>query len=123
MYIKVTTYGFDESRLDEALAKMDGAVRKDLQSIAGLESVDECRIGEGQGMIISRYDSEESATAAQPKIQEILGEMAEYMTSPPEVKAGDVIWSMQVVSQILQSPVERGFVLYVQPITKTDCVG
>ena len=94
MYIKVTTYGFDESRLDEALAKMDGAVRKDLQSIAGLESVDEWRIGEGQGMIISRYDSEESATAAQPKIQEILGEMAEYMTSPPEVKAGDVIWTM-----------------------------
>ena len=94
MYIKVTTYGFDESRLDEALARMDGAVRKDLQSIAGLESVVECRIGEGQGMIISRYDSEESATAAQPKIQEILGEMAEYMTSPPEVKAGDVIWTM-----------------------------
>jgi hypothetical protein len=94
MYIKVTTYGFDESRLDEALARMDGAIRKDLQSIAGLESVDECRIGEGQGMIISRYDSEESAMAAQPKIQEIFGEMAEYMTSPPEVKAGDVIWTM-----------------------------
>ena len=48
MYIKVTTYGFDESRFDEALARMDGAIRKDLQSIAGLESVDECRIGEGQ---------------------------------------------------------------------------
>jgi hypothetical protein len=45
-------------------------------------------------MIISRYDCEESAMAAQPKIQEIFGEMAEYMTSPPEVKAGDVIWTM-----------------------------
>ena len=94
MYIKVTTYGFDESRLDEALAKMDGAVRKDLQSIAGLESVDEGRIGEGQGMIVASYDSESSAVAAQPKVQEIFGKMAEYMTSPPEVKEGDVIWAM-----------------------------
>ena len=60
--------------------------------------------------------------AAQPKIQEIFGEMAEYMTSPPEVKAGDVIWTMQAVSEILQSPVERGVVLYVQSTAKTDCV-
>ena len=94
MYIKVTTYGFDESRLDEALAKMDATIRGDLKAIPGLESVEECRIDEGQGMIIARYDSEASAMAAQPKIQEIFGEMAEYMTSPPEVKAGDVIWRM-----------------------------
>ena len=94
MYIKVTTYGFDESRLDEALAKMDATIRGDLKTIAGLESVEECRIDEGQGMIIARYDNEASAMAAQPKIQEIFGEMAEYMTSPPEVKAGDVIWRL-----------------------------
>jgi hypothetical protein len=45
-------------------------------------------------MIISSWDSAASAEAAQPKIQEILGSMAEYMTSPPEVKGGDVIWTM-----------------------------
>ena len=94
MYIKVTTYGFDESRFDEALTRMDGAIRKDLQSIAGLESVDECRIGEGQGMIVAAYDSEASAVAAQPKIQAIFGEMAEFMTSPPEVKEGNAVWTM-----------------------------
>jgi hypothetical protein len=94
VYIRVTTYGFDESRLDEALAKMDATIRDDLKNIAGLESIHECRIGDGQGMIISSWDSEASAEAAQPKIQEILGSMAEYMTSPPEVKAGNVIWTM-----------------------------
>ena len=69
MYIRVTTYGFDEARIDEALAKMDTTIRDDLKAIAGLESVEECRIGEGQGMIIARYDSEASATAAQEKIR------------------------------------------------------
>ena len=89
MYIRVTTYGFDE-----ALAKMDATIRDDLKAIVGLKSIDECRIGEGQGMIVASYDSEASAVAAQPKVQEIFGKMAEYMTSPPEVKGGDVIWTM-----------------------------
>ena len=94
MYIRVTTYGFDEGRLDEALEKMDSTIRDKLKAIAGLESAHECRIGDGQAMIISRYDSEASAVAAQPTIQEILGEMAEFVTSPPEVKVGSVIWTM-----------------------------
>ena len=94
MYFRVTTYGFDESRLEEALAKMDATIRDDLKAIAGLQSLRECRIGDGQGMIISSWDSEESVEAAQPKIQEIFGKMAEYMTSPPEVQGGKVIWTM-----------------------------
>ena len=94
MYFRVTIFGFDEGRLDEALEKMDSTIRDKLKAIAGLESVHECQIGDGQAMIISRYDSEASAVAAQPTIQEILGEMAEFVTSPPEVKVGNVIWTM-----------------------------
>ena len=94
MYLRVTTYVFDESRFDEFLVKADATLRDDLKAIAGLESVHSCRIGEGQGMIVASYDSEESAVSAQPRIQAILGEMAEFMTSPPEVKEGNAIWTM-----------------------------
>ena len=45
-------------------------------------------------MIVARYDSEESAVAAQSRIQAIFGEMAEFMTSPPEIKEGSAIWTM-----------------------------
>ena len=94
MYLRVTTYGFDESRFDEFLEKADAMLRGDLKAVTGLESVHSCRIGEGQGMIVAIYDSEASAEAAQPKIQSIFGEMAEFMTSPPEVKEGNVVWTM-----------------------------
>ena len=94
MYVRVTTYGFDESRFDEFLAKADATLRDDLKTVAGLESVHSCRIGEGQGMIVASYDSESSAVAAQPKIQAIFGEMGEFMPSPPEVKEGNAIWTM-----------------------------
>jgi hypothetical protein len=45
-------------------------------------------------MIVARYDSEASATAAQSAIQGIFAQMAEFMTSPPDVKGGTVIWEM-----------------------------
>ena len=94
MYIRVTTYGFDESRFDEFLVKADETLRDNLKAIAGLDSVHSCRIGEGQGMIVANYDSEASAVAAQPRIQAIFGEMAEFMTSPPEVIEGNTVWTM-----------------------------
>ena len=74
--------------------KADETLRDDLKAIAGLESVHSCRVGEGQGMIVASYDSEASAVSAQPRIQEIFGKMAEFMTSPPEAKGGDVVWTM-----------------------------
>ena len=94
MYLRVTTYGFDENRFDEFLVKADETLRDNLKAIAGLDSVHSCRIGEGQGMIVASYDSEASALAAQPRIQAIFGEMAEFMTSPPEVKEGNTVWTM-----------------------------
>ena len=94
MYIRVTTYGFDENRFDEFLVKADATLRDNLKAIAGLESVHSCRIGEGQGMIVASYDSEASAVAAQPRIQAVFGEMAEFMTSPPEVIEGNTVWTM-----------------------------
>ena len=89
MYLRVTPYGFDEF-----LVKADATLRDNLKAIAGLESVHSCRIGEGQGMIVASYDSEASAVAAQSRIQAIFGEMAEFMTSPPEVIEGNTVWTM-----------------------------
>ena len=94
MYLRVTTYGFDESRFDDFLTKADATLRDDLKAVNGLESVHSCRVAEGQGMIVAIYDSEASAVAAQPKIQAIFGEMAEFMTSAPEVKEGNAVWTM-----------------------------
>ena len=93
MYFRVTTYGFDAGRRDEFLALAD-TVRDDMKAVQGLETVHSCETGEGQGMIVARYDSEASATAAQPTIQGIFAKMAQFMTSPPDVKGGTVIWEM-----------------------------
>ncbi len=93
MYYRVTTYGFDTSRMEEATAAMD-ACRDELNAVDGLQAVHDCLIGDGEGMVISRWDDAAAAEAAQPQIQAILGRMADFMTSMPEVKAGEVVWEL-----------------------------
>ena len=59
-------------------------------------------------MIVASYDNEASAVAAQPRIHEVLGKMAEFMTSPPEVKEGSAIWTMQKFKQLMKSLAKAG---------------
>ena len=93
MYYRVTTYSFDDARFDEFLALAD-TFRDELHAIDGLEMVHSCVIEEGQGMIVSRYQSESAAQDAQPQIQAIFGRMAPFMTSMPEVRGGEVVWEL-----------------------------
>jgi hypothetical protein len=67
---------------------------KKIQAVNGLQMVHVTEVGEGQSVIIARYDSEESAVAATETIQGILGGMAEFMTAPPNRRGGPIMWEM-----------------------------
>jgi hypothetical protein len=79
--------------MEEALEALN-ACRDELQAIDGLQAVHDCQVSDDQGMVISRWDSAAAAEAAQPQIQAILGRMASFMTSMPEVTTGEVVWEM-----------------------------
>ena len=93
MSFRVTEINFDPSRREELLGYCDGQ-RENIRAVNGIETVDVIEVGEGQSVIIARYDSEESAVAATEAVQEILGGMAEFMTAPPNRKGGPITWSM-----------------------------
>ncbi len=93
MYYRVTTYSFDAARRDEFL-KFADSLRDELSAVDGLEAVHTVEIDEGEGMIIARYTSAGGAEEAQPQIQGIMGRMAPFLTSMPQVSAGEVIWEM-----------------------------
>jgi len=93
MYYRVTTYSFDAARRDEFLEFAD-SLRDELSAVDGLEAVHTVEIGEGGRMIIARYTSAGGAEEAQPQIQGIMGRMAPFLTSMPQVSAGEVIWEM-----------------------------
>ena len=93
MYIRITSFSYDPDREDEFIAIADAA-RDEMKGIEGLQSVRVVRVADGKGVIGASYDTEESASSAMPKIQEILGKLAPVMTAPPEVQEGPVIWEL-----------------------------
>ena len=90
MYFRITTFSYDPDREDEFIAIADGA-RDEMKDTEGLQSIRSARVTDGKGVIGAAYDTEESASAASPKIHAILGQLAAVLTAPPEVQEGPVI--------------------------------
>ena len=65
-----------------------------MKGIEGLRSIRGVRVADGKLVIGTSYDTEESASAATPKIQLILGKLAAVLTAPPEMQEGPVIWEL-----------------------------
>ena len=70
------------------------ATRDEMKAILGLQSAVIVRVGDGKSITIGVYNTEESAATAQPKVQAIFGRLTEWLTAPPEVQEGPVIFEV-----------------------------
>ena len=93
MYMRITTMSYDPDREGEFMAIADAA-RDEMKGIEGLQSIRTVRVADGKAVVGATYDTEESATAAMPKIQAILGKLAAVLTAPAEVQESPVIWEL-----------------------------
>ena len=93
MHYRMTTFSYDPAREGEVIALAD-SIRDQMRAIDGLQSACSVRIAEGKSVTIGVYDNAESATAAQPKVGELLGRLAEILNAPPEVQEGPVFWEL-----------------------------
>lgn len=89
MFYRVTKYNFEDSRFDELLAWGE-SVRAAIEGIDGLQHVDVFRSAPGEGMIVASYDSEAAFSAASETVMAVLGDMGQFMTSPPHTHSGTV---------------------------------
>ena len=64
------------------------AAGDEMKSIEGLQSIRTVRVADGKLVVGASYDTEESASAAMPKIQAILGKLVTVLTAPPEIQGG-----------------------------------
>ncbi|MDH3464287.1 MAG: hypothetical protein OEM32_11765 [Acidimicrobiia bacterium] len=89
MFYRVTKYNFDDARFDEILAWGE-TVRSVVEGIDGLLYVDSYRSAPGEGMIVAAYESEAAFNAASDTVSNVLGDMGQFMTSPPHTHSGTV---------------------------------
>ena len=89
----MTTFSYDPAREGEVIA-LANSIRDQMKAIDGLQSACSVRIAEGKSVTIGVYDTAESAVAAQPKVGELLGRLADLLNAPPEVQEGPVFWEL-----------------------------
>ena len=93
MHYRMTTFSYDPDREGEIIALAD-SISDEMRAIGGLQSACSVRIAEGKSITIGVYDTAESAAAAQPKVGELLGRLADVVNAPPEVQEGPVFWEL-----------------------------
>ncbi len=89
MFYRVTKYEFEDERFDEILAWGE-TNRALIEGIDGLLHVDVFRSAPGEGMIVAAYQDEAAFTAVSETVTSLLGEMGQFMTSPPQTHSGTV---------------------------------
>ncbi len=92
MFYRVTRYEYPPERYDEILA-WAGTKTDLLRGVDGLQSVDTFVSGPGEAIIVAAYDSEEAFNAASETITDVLGELGQFLTSPPMTSSGTVDWT------------------------------
>jgi quinol monooxygenase YgiN len=90
MYVRVTTFKIDPRRLAE-LAETVKEMRRLTKALPGLQDAYVSWREDGQGAVISIYESKARAEAAAGRIQAIWGAVAGLVTSVPRVDIYDTV--------------------------------
>ena len=93
--MRFTRVIFDPSKYDAMMSSLDGQLEKLFKEISGLYRLRVVRIAEALDRMIAAaaYTDKSAADAARDTAQAALSGVAEYMTEPPFVREGDLVWS------------------------------
>ena len=92
-YMRFTRAIFDPSNYDAMMSSLDGRLEKLFNDISGLYRLRVVRIADERMLAAAAYTDKSAADAARDTAQAALSGMAEYMTEPPFVREGDLVWS------------------------------
>ena len=92
-YMRFTRAIFDPSNYDAMMSSLDGQLEKLFKDISGLYRLRVVKIADDRMLAAAAYTDKSAADAARDTAQAALAGMAEYMTEPPFVREGHLVWS------------------------------
>ena len=92
-YMRFTRAIFDPTNYDAMMSSLDGQLEKLFKDISGLYRLRVVRIADDRMLAAAAYTDKSAADAARDTAQAALSGMAEYMTEPPFVREGNLVWS------------------------------
>ena len=85
MYVRITTYRCDPSRLDDLTAKLD-EVKAQVKAISGVVDAYSAWRADGTGVTAAIYESQAAAEAAASQVQAIWANLAVLLLGPPNAE-------------------------------------
>ena len=91
MYYRITHLAFDPNKYDALMAHAN-SVKDQMRAIEGLIFTHMFRTGEDELGVVARWESLAALEAGQQEINNVMGGMAQFLTSTPKQEMGEVIW-------------------------------
>ena len=94
-YMRFVRAIIDPNKYDAVMSYLNEGVLESLQDVVGLSRVIITRISEDRLLSASGYIDKTSADAATEAMQNVLAGITEYMTEPPLIREGELVWLYQ----------------------------
>ena len=92
---RFTAFDFNPTKYDAIMSYLDSGVVESFKNIAGLSRVLISRTTEDRILSATGYTDKTSADAAAGTMQSALAGIAEYVTEPPLIREGELVWLYQ----------------------------
>jgi hypothetical protein len=94
-YMRFVSAVIDPTKYDAIMSYLNGGVLESFKDIAGLSRVIISRTTENRILSATGYIDKTSADAAAETMQNALAGIAEYVTKPPLIREGELVWLYQ----------------------------
>lgn len=91
MHYRITKVQHQAGKQD-AMAQHIDQMRDKVDQIQGLISVHLISVSDTESFGVSVYETEQQIIDAEAQFKEIMGGMMQFMTGPPEVSTGGIMW-------------------------------
>jgi hypothetical protein len=88
MYVRVTMFAVDAAGVATLAAKV-AKLAPIARTLPGVADIYVAWRGDGQGVVVAAYDSEEAAKKAVARLQAVWGELASLLKGPPHTDSYD----------------------------------
>jgi hypothetical protein len=94
-YMRFVSAVIDPTKYDEIMSYLNGGALESFKDIAGLSRVIISRTTDDRMLSASGYIDKTSADAAADRVQNVLSGISEYLTEPPLIREGELVWLYQ----------------------------
>ena len=94
-YMRFVSVVIDSSKYDAIMSYLNSGHLEKFKNIPGLSRLLINRTTENRMLAASGYLDKQSSDSAMETVQEALTGMAEYITEPPLIREGELVWLYQ----------------------------